>query len=102
MFHNIITVFMKIGIYIIEEDLAIAIKTFLNLRNINSEIIDIKNLKLHPYDILIVESCRGDLVLFKNKLTLTDDQSLKNDPYHICTPFTAMELLLKIEGLINK
>lgn len=93
---------MKIGIYIIEEDLAIAIKTFLNLRNINSEIIDIKNLQLDPYDIIIVESCRSDLVLYKNKITLTTDLPLKNDPNYICTPFTANELLLKIEGLINK
>ncbi len=93
---------MKIGIYIIEEDLAIAIKTFLNLRNINSEIVDIKNLKLDPYDILIVESCRNDLVLFKNKLTLTDDILLKNNQEYIYTPFTAHELLFKIEELKNR
>ncbi len=93
---------MKIGIYIIEEDLAIAIKTFLNLRNINSDIINIKNLQLDLYDIIIVESCRGDLVLNKRKLTLTTDLSLKKDPYHICTPFTATELLLKIEELKNR
>ncbi len=93
---------MNIGIYIIEEDLAIAIKTFLNLRNINSEVVDRKNLQLDLYDIIIVESCKDDLVLYKNKLTLTDDISLKNDLNYIYTPFTAHELLLKIEGLINK
>ncbi len=93
---------MKIGIYIIEEDLAIAIKTFLDLRNINSEVVDRKNLQLDLYDIIIVESCKDDLVLYKNKLTLTDDISLKNDLNYIYIPFTAHELLLKIEGLINK